>query len=147
MEAKGIAISVSFALCGVSSAQSHPIRAYRNLNLRAAASLKRRGIAVAPQGVILQVVGALGRWLKIDRIGKDRFVRLAQEWVHDACHVRFWQAGVWFDEGWRNELPCHNKTLEAISALDPGSRWNAWDREVIANYKRHQTWWEAGPDP
>ena len=81
------------------------------------------------------------------RSDEDHYVRLVLELVHEACHSNFWHAGVWFDEGWRNELPCHEVTLEAILTVDPDSPWIQWDRDIIENYRNHRTWWGAGPHP
>lgn len=75
------------------------------------------------------------------------YVRLVLELLHEACHANFWHAGIWFAEGWRNELPCHEVTLEAILTIDPDSPWIQWDRDIIENYKTHRTWWGAGPHP
>ncbi len=79
--------------------------------------------------------------------GEDYYVHLVLALLHEACHVHHWQAGIWYAEEWRNELTCHELTLEAISTIDPDSPWIAWDRNTIANYKKYHTWWGAGPRP
>jgi hypothetical protein len=58
-------------LGSVASAQSYSIRITFNTNLRTSYSLQADIIETAPAGTTLQVVGSLGRWLRISRNGSD----------------------------------------------------------------------------
>ncbi len=72
MYAKCLALFVvCMLLLGVASAQPFSIHANRGLNLRAAPSLNAEIADTVPSGSILQVVGKLHRWLKIDRNGRE----------------------------------------------------------------------------
>lgn len=66
-------------LVALASAQPYSIRANRGLNLRTEPSLTADIADTVPSGSILQVVGKLNRWLKIDRNGRE--VWLA-DWVN-----------------------------------------------------------------
>ena len=79
--------------------------------------------------------------------GEEHYFRIIQELIHEACHSNRWHAGIWFDEGWRNELPCHETTLEAMTTINPDSLWIAWDQRIIENYRAYQTWWGPGDPP
>ena len=69
----------SLVLFGIASAQEYAIRANRGLNLRAAPGLNASIADTVASGAILQVVGASGNWLKINRNGNE--VWLA-DWVN-----------------------------------------------------------------
>ena len=74
-------IAILIALCmfaALASAQSYSIRANRGLNLRAEPSRTASIAETIHSGTVLQVVGESGRWLKIDRNGRE--VWLA-DWV------------------------------------------------------------------
>ncbi|MCY4538414.1 MAG: SH3 domain-containing protein [Chloroflexi bacterium] len=62
---------VMIALCNVASAQSYAIRVTYNTNLRAANSLTSGVVESAPAGTVLTVLGQQGRWLQIDRSGRQ----------------------------------------------------------------------------
>ncbi|MCY4021253.1 MAG: SH3 domain-containing protein [Chloroflexi bacterium] len=62
---------VLFFFYSAISAQSYAIRVTFNTNLRADASLQARIVATAPAGTILDVVGALNRWLRVHRDGSE----------------------------------------------------------------------------
>ncbi len=80
MKIRCIALLIAFCmLVAHVSAQPYSIRANRGLNLRAAPSLNADIADTVPSGSILQVVGKLNRWLKIDRNGRE--VWLA-DWVN-----------------------------------------------------------------
>ncbi|MCY3916324.1 MAG: SH3 domain-containing protein [Chloroflexi bacterium] len=80
MASKAIAAVVAFAvLLSIASAQGYSIRANRGLNVRAAPSRNAAIADTVTSGSILQVVGASGSWLKIDRYGRE--VWLA-DWVN-----------------------------------------------------------------
>ncbi|MDE2854250.1 MAG: hypothetical protein OXN88_08780 [Chloroflexota bacterium] len=80
---------------------------------------------------------------------REIFTYLASVMVHEACHVQKWRAGIWYDEGWRNELPCHETELSALHRFLPAElSWIiAREQEIINNYRQHRTWWGAGPYP
>ena len=80
---------------------------------------------------------------------QEIYINLASVMAHEACHVHMWQAGIWFGEGWRNELPCHEADLNALYRIVPPSlSWMiAREQKVINNYRQHRTWWGAGPYP
>ena len=80
MRAKCLPLIIAgLVLCAVSSAQEYYIRANRGLNLRAAPSLSADIAGTVTAGTIMQVTGASGRWLKINRRGN--VVWLA-DWVN-----------------------------------------------------------------
>ncbi len=79
MKTKCIAILIAFCLLVAhASAQEYSVRANRGLNLRAAPSLNAVIADTVRSGTILQVVGKLNRWLKINLNGRE--VWLA-DWV------------------------------------------------------------------
>lgn len=61
-------------VCGLAAAQNYAIRITFDTNLRAAASLQARVLETAPAGTILDVVGAVDRWLRINRDGREVFM-------------------------------------------------------------------------
>ena len=65
------AIITVFILCNVASAQDYDIRIRNNTNLRASYSLQSAIIETAPAGTILQVIGSVNRWLRINRNGNE----------------------------------------------------------------------------
>ena len=65
------AIALAFILCAVTAAQGYSIRIDFNTNLRAGASLQAGVVETAPAGTTLNVVGELGRWLRINRNGNE----------------------------------------------------------------------------
>ncbi len=80
MKTKCIAILIAFCLLiPHASAQPYSIRANRGLNLRTEPSLNASIAETILSGTVLQVVGKLNRWLKIDRNGRE--VWLA-DWVN-----------------------------------------------------------------
>ena len=75
---------------------------------------------------------------------------LASVMLHEACHIHKYEAGIWFDEGWRNELPCHETELAALTEMitERSLQWIIQNElRIIDNYRQHQTWWGAGPYP
>ncbi len=80
MRTKCLAILIAFCLLiALASAQPYSIRANRGLNLRTEPSLNASIAETVHSGTVLQVVGELNRWLKIDRNGRE--VWLA-DWVN-----------------------------------------------------------------
>ena len=80
MKAKCIVILIAFCmLVALASAQPYSIRANRGLNLRTEPSLNADIAETITAGTVLQVVGRSGKWLKIDRNGRE--VWLA-DWVN-----------------------------------------------------------------
>ena len=80
MKTKCFAILIAFCLLiAHASAQPYSIRANRGLNLRTEPSLNASIAETIHSGTVLQVVGKLNRWLKIDRNGRE--VWLA-DWVN-----------------------------------------------------------------
>ncbi|MCY4072882.1 MAG: SH3 domain-containing protein [Chloroflexi bacterium] len=67
-------LSTLCLLCSLVSAQGYAIRVNFNTNLRAAASLQARVLETAPAGTILDVIGAVDRWLRINRDGREVFM-------------------------------------------------------------------------
>ncbi|MDE2821189.1 MAG: SH3 domain-containing protein [Chloroflexota bacterium] len=67
-----------FVLCNVASAQTYSIRVQFNTNLRSAASLDSQVLDSAPAGSVLQVLEHAGRWLKINRNGREVWMA---DWV------------------------------------------------------------------
>ena len=65
------AIITVFILCNVASAQDYDIRIEHYTNLRASHSLQSAIIETAPAGTILQVIGSVNRWLRINRNGNE----------------------------------------------------------------------------
>ncbi len=76
-----IVTALSF-LCGMASAQDYSIRVTNNSNLRAAASLQARIVETAPAGATLNIVGAVNRWLRVNRNGSEVYMA---DWV---AHTR-----------------------------------------------------------
>ena len=80
MKAKLFTVIIAlFALFGVASAQSYAIRVASNTNLRAAASLQARIVETAPAGMVLNVGGAVNRWLRVNHNGNDVWMA---DWVN-----------------------------------------------------------------
>ena len=79
--------------------------------------------------------------------GLRNTVWLARMLVHEACHIHKWEAGIWFDEGWRNELPCHEVDIQALRLIDRNRYFIDWIEQIIDNYRKYQTWWGAGEWP
>ncbi len=65
------AMMALFLLYSVASAQVYSIRVTNNTNLRTAASLQARIVETAPAGTVLNVVGAVNRWLSVNHNGSD----------------------------------------------------------------------------
>ena len=65
------AIITVFILCNVASAQDYDIRIEHYTNLRASHSVQSAIIETAPAGTILQVIGSVNRWLRINRNGNE----------------------------------------------------------------------------
>ena len=79
MKAKLFTVIIAlFALFNVASAQSYAIRVASNTNLRAAASLQARIVETAPAGMVLNVVSAVNRWLRVNHNGNDVWMA---DWV------------------------------------------------------------------
>ncbi|MDE2855228.1 MAG: SH3 domain-containing protein [Chloroflexota bacterium] len=81
-------IAVTIALCFLTSlawAQDYSIRTEANTNLRSGPGLDRDWVETAPAGAILQVTGRRGRWLKINRNGRELWMAswLRHSRVHD----------------------------------------------------------------
>ena len=72
--ARILVLNVLFLICLAASAQDYSIRLAFNTNLRAAASLQAHVLETAPAGTILDVVGAVDRWLRINRDGREVFM-------------------------------------------------------------------------
>ena len=71
MTKKLLAIAIALSVfCSLATAQGYHIKIANNTNLRAAASLNAGIIETAPAGTTLQVIGQLGKWLKINRNGE-----------------------------------------------------------------------------
>ncbi len=72
MRAKLLATKIAvFFLCSMVLAQGYDIRTTGRNNLRAAPSLDGTFLETVPVGTVLHVVGASGRWLKINRNGNE----------------------------------------------------------------------------
>ncbi len=67
-----------FVLCNVASAQNYAIRTNNATNLRATYSLDGAILETVPSGTILQIVGKVNRWLKINRNGNAAWMA---DWV------------------------------------------------------------------
>ncbi|MCY4021251.1 MAG: SH3 domain-containing protein [Chloroflexi bacterium] len=61
-------------VCGLAAAQNYAIRVDFNTNLRGAPSLDAPVLTSAPAGTILDVIGAVDRWLRINRHGREVFM-------------------------------------------------------------------------
>ena len=72
---------------------------------------------------------------------ESSLISLAGAMVHEACHVHNWEAGLRFDEGWENELPCVQRQLEVTEAIDPHDRFSPGLRDIIANIENPEYWW------
>ena len=68
------AACLALSLAALASAQSDSIRITNNTRLRATYSLQGRILETAPAGTVLQVTGALGKWLKISRNNRDMWM-------------------------------------------------------------------------
>ncbi len=64
-------LALLFLGCAIVSAQGYDIRTTGRNNLRAAPSLDGTFLETVPSGTVLHVVGASGRWLKINRNGNE----------------------------------------------------------------------------
>ena len=79
MKTRVIATAIAiFVLCSVASAQSYVIRVTYNTNLRDTNSLTGGIVVTVSAGTTLQVVGSLGRWLRIARNGNEVWMA---DWV------------------------------------------------------------------
>ena len=74
-------------------------------------------------------------------------VWLARQLVHEACHVHKSEAGIWYNEGWRNELPCHEVDIQALRRVDHDSFYIEYILNIIDNYRKYRTWWGPGEWP
>ena len=96
-------------------------------------------------GVLLHERGVVSHYGdELPATGDPHIGWLARQLVHEACHVHMWEAGIWYDEGWRNELPCHEVDLQALQRVDPNSRYIPYILTIIDNYRNHRTWWGPG---
>lgn len=71
-------VAMFLLFSSAASAQSYSIRVTYNTNLRVSYSLSSAVIASAPAGTSLQVVGNMGRWLRINWNGNDLWMA---DWV------------------------------------------------------------------
>ncbi len=62
--------------------------------------------------------------------------------AHEACHAHKLADGT-ATSGWRNELPCMQKELEAYHAVDPTDRHGfiAWAQDIVDNIQNPEYWW------
>ena len=74
-----VVVVTLFFVCHLTLAQEYSIRLNRNINLRSAPSLRGQIAETAPAGTILPVVGAAGRWLRIQRSGNEVWMA---DWVN-----------------------------------------------------------------
>ncbi len=71
-------VFLALLISAAASAQEYSIRVTYNTNLRATYSLKGRIVETALAGAVLPVFGSYGRWLKINRNGRDLWMA---DWV------------------------------------------------------------------
>ena len=69
---------ILFLFSSAASAQTYSVRVAHNTNLRASYSLDARIVDVATAGATLSVTGSHGRWLRIDRNGREVWMA---DWV------------------------------------------------------------------
>ena len=75
---------------------------------------------------------------------RDHDVWTASMFVHEACHVYRYRAGLEAG-GYVGEKACTEIQLEATLAFAPHSRWNGWLREILANIDNPEwQWWLPG---
>ena len=75
---------------------------------------------------------------------REHAAYIASVLVHEACHVRRYEAGFAY-HGWqtREEGACTQAQLEAYEALDPDGPRAAWLRELLANIEDPEyQWWQ-----
>ena len=85
MKAKLIAVAIALCLLiNPAWAQDYSIRTEANTNLRSGPGLDQDWVETAPAGDVLQVTGRRGRWLKINRNGRELWMA---SWVrHSRVH-------------------------------------------------------------
>ena len=73
-----------------------------------------------------------------------RTIVTASEFVHEACHVHRYEAGINV-EAYIEEGSCAEVQLEVIEALDPFDRtgYGSWLRYLIENIENPEYWWWA----
>ena len=74
--------------------------------------------------------------------GETALIWLAGVFVHEACHVYRYEAGL-VPGGLEGERNCLELQVEALEIIDPRDRFQRYLREVLANYDNveYQWWW------
>lgn len=160
---------LAFALCQLAAAQRYSIRAEGRYNLRAEPSLQGPWVETVATGTILQVSGATGSWLQIDRNGRVvwmadwlRYTRIegvsqpeAQTPVDNCCFVdrqcvsdQDWTDGYFAFQAGQCSSPSQPQPQQSEQPLSVSSQVNnccfaGWhcqtEREWIAGYHAYQS--------
>ena len=74
--------------------------------------------------------------------GETALIWLAGVFVHEACHVHRYEAGL-VPGGHEGERNCLELQVEALEIIDPHDRFQRYLREVLANLSNveYQWWW------
>ena len=73
---------------------------------------------------------------------EDDVINVVGGIAHEACHAHKLRDGT-ATSGWRNELPCLQKELEAYHAVDPTDYYGyiVWIQDIIDNIENPAYWW------